>query len=129
MRAQGVKGVVRGERVRTARPVEDPAVLPQDPGQRRCTADRPNHLWLADFTYVATWRGFVYVAFVIDALSRRNVDRRVRTTMRTDLVLDALEQALCDRETGGQLVHHSDRGSQLIDLFPVQGTSHSLSFA
>src|SRR5690606_25909340 len=78
----------------------------------RFRAERPNALWLADFTYVATWRGFVYVAFVIDVFSRRIVGWRAYTTMRTSLVLDALEQALHDRETDGQLVHHSDRGSQ-----------------
>ena len=112
MRAEGIQGVVRGGRVRTTRPAEDPATAPQDLVQRQFTAERPNHLWLADFTYVATWRGFVYVAFVIDAFSRRIVGWRAHTTMRTDLVLDALEQALHDRETDGQLVHHSDRGSQ-----------------
>lgn len=116
MRAEGIKGVVRGGRVRTTRPVEDPAVLPQDLVQRRFTAEQPNQLWLADFTYVATWRGFVYVAFVIDAFSRRIVGWRAHTTMRTDLVLDALEQALSDRETDGQLVHHSDRGSQYVSM-------------
>ena len=102
--------------MRTTRPVEDPTALPQDLVRRRFTADRPNQLWLADFTYVATWRGFVYVAFVIDAFSRRIVGWRAHTTMRTDLVLDALEQALCDRETDGQLVHHSDRGSQYVSM-------------
>lgn len=112
MRAEGLKGVVRGGRVRTTRPPEDPTSLPQDLVQRRFAAERPNRLWLADFTYVATWRGFVYVAFVIDVFSRRIVGWRAHTTMRTDLVLPALEQALCDRETDGQLVHHSDRGSQ-----------------
>jgi len=116
MRAEGLQGVIRGGRVRTTRPPEDPTSLPQDLVQRRFTADRPNQLWLADFTYVATWRGFVYVAFVIDAFSRRIVGWRAHTTMRTDLVLDVLEQALCDRETDGQLVHHSDRGSQYVSM-------------
>ena len=116
MRAEGLKGVVRGGRVRTTRPAEDPAVAPQDLVQRQFTAERPNQLWLADFTYVATWRGFVYVAFVIDAFSRRIVGWRAHTTMRTDLVLDALEQALHDRETDAQLVHHSDRGSQYVSM-------------
>jgi putative transposase len=116
MRELGLRGVVRGGRVRTTRPTEDPAAVPQDLVQRRFTAERPNQLWLADFTYVATWRGFVYVAFVIDAFSRRIVGWRAHTTMRTDLVLDALEQALHDRETDGQLVHHSDRGSQYVSM-------------
>ena len=76
---------------------------------------RPNQLWLADLTYVATWRGFVYVAFVVDAFARRIVGWRVTQTLRTDLVLDALEQALYDRPLGSApaLVHHSDRGVQL----------------
>ena len=112
MRAEGLAGVVRGGRVRTTRPPADPTALPQDLVQRQFTAARPTQLWLADFTYVATRRGFVYVAFVIDAFSRRIVGWRARTTMPTDLVLDALEQALCDRETDGPIVHHSDRGSQ-----------------
>lgn len=116
MRAEGIQGVIRGGRVRTTRPPEGPTSLPQDLVQRRFAAERPNQLWLADFTYVATWRGFVYVAFVIDAFSRRIVGWRAHTTMRTDLVLDALEQALCDRETDGQLVHHSDRGSQYVSM-------------
>jgi transposase InsO family protein len=116
MRAAGLQGVVRGGRVRATRRAEDPTTAPQDLVQRQFAAERPNQLWLADFTYVATWRGFVYVAFVIDAFSRRIVGWRAHTTMRTDLVLDALEQALCDRETDGQLVHHSDRGSQYVSM-------------
>ena len=83
---------------------------------RAFTADRPNALWVADFTYVATWRGFVYVAFVIDVYSRRIVGWRASTSMRTDLALDALEQALCDRDTDASLVHHSDRGSQYLSI-------------
>ncbi|GJG84839.1 transposase [Gemmatimonadetes bacterium T265] len=121
MRAEGLRGIVRGGRVRTTRPVEDPAAAPQDLVQRQFTAERPNQLWLADFTYasgvpVATWRGFVYVAFVLDAFSRRIVGWRARTTMRTDRVLDALAQALHDRETDGRLVVHSDRGSQYVSM-------------
>jgi len=116
MRELGLYGVVRGGRVRTTRPAEDPAAAPQDLVQRQFTAERPNQLWVADFTYVATWRGFVYVAFVIDAFSRRIVGWRAHTTMRTDLVLDALEQALHDRETDGRLVVHSDRGSQYVSM-------------
>ena len=116
MRVAGLQGVVRGGRVRTTRPGEDAAVAAQDLVQRQFTAERPNQLWLADFTYVATWRGFVYVAFVIDAFSRRIVGWRAHTTMKTDLVLDALEQALHDRETDAALVCHSDRGSQYVSM-------------
>jgi putative transposase len=116
MRAEGLRGVGRGVgrggRGRTTRPAEAPATAPQDLVQRRFTAERPNQLWWADFTYGATWRGVVYVAIVIDAISRRIVGWRAHTTTRTDLALDALEQALDDRATDGQLVHHSDRGSQ-----------------
>ena len=119
MRAEGLRGVVRGGRVRTTRPAEDPATAPQDLVQRQFTAERPNQLWLADFTYagyVATWRGFVCVAFVVDAFSRRIVGWRAHASMRTELVLDALEQALHDRETDGQLVHQSDGGSQYVSI-------------
>ena len=86
--------------------------------QRHFHAERPNQLWVADFTYVATWRGFVYVAFVIDVFARRIVGWRASASMRTDLVLDALEQAIydrCDHDTG-DLVHHSDRGSQYLSI-------------
>ena len=81
---------------------------------RDFTASRPNQLWLSVLTYVATWRGFVYVAFVIDAFSRRIVGWRASTSLRTDLALDALEQAIYDRSLGDvrRLVHHSDRGVQ-----------------
>jgi transposase InsO family protein len=116
MRELGLRGVVRGGRVRTTRPADDPTVAPQDLVQRQFTAARPNQLWVADFTYVASWRGFVYVAFVIDAFSRRIVGWRAHTAMRTDLVLDALEQALHDRETDARLVVHSDRGSQYVSM-------------
>lgn len=108
MRAEGVRGVVRGRRVRTTLPAA--AERLGDLVQRQFTVTRSNQLWVADFTFVATWRGFVYVAFVIDVLSRRIVGWRAHTSMRTDLVLDALEQALHDRETAAGLVHHSDRG-------------------
>ena len=111
MRVDGLRGVVRGQRPITTRP-DTAAPCPQDLVQRQFSADRPNQLWVADFTYVATWRGFVYVAFVIDVFARRIVGWRAHTTMRTDLVLDALEQALHDRELDGRLVVHTDRGSQ-----------------
>ncbi len=115
MKAEGLRGVVRGRRVRTTVP-EAVQERPQDLVQRAFRADRPNQLWVADFTYVATWRGFVYVAFVIDVFSRRIVGWRVSTSMRTDLALDALEQALYDRETQGPLIHHSDRGRQYLSI-------------
>ena len=115
MRAEGLRGIVRGRRVRTTVP-EAAAERPLDLVQRQFRATAPNQLWVADFTYVATWRGFVYVAFVIDVFSRRIVGWRAHTTMRSDLVLDALEQALHDRETDAQLVHHSDRGVQYLSV-------------
>ena len=114
-RALGLRGVLRGRRVRTTVP-EPLAHRPQDLVQRNFTATRPNQLWVSDLTYVATWRGFVYVAFITDAFSRRIVGWRATTTLRTDLALDALEQALYDRELDGPLVHHSDRGSQYLAI-------------
>jgi transposase InsO family protein len=84
--------------------------------QRAFTATRPNQLWVADLTYVATWRGFVYVAFVIDVFSRRIVGWRVDTTLRSDLALDALEQAVCARPDRDGLIHHSDRGVQYLSI-------------
>jgi len=113
--AMGLRGIVRGRQVKTTIP-ELIADRPLDLVQRNFTATRPNQLWVSDFTYVATWRGFVYVAFVIDAFSRRIVGWRAATSMRSDLALDALEQALYDRETDGPLVHHSDRGSQYLAI-------------
>lgn len=115
MAVEGLQGVVRGRRVQTTRP--DPtADDSRDLVQRTFVADRPNQLWVADFTYVATWRGMVYVAFVLDVFSRRIVGWRAHTSMQTELVLDALEQALYDRVlegAPGALVVHSDRGSAL----------------
>jgi transposase InsO family protein len=115
MKADGLRGVVRGRRVRTTRPAPV-ADRPLDLVQRQFRAERPNQLWVADFTYVATWRGFVYVAFVIDVFARRIVGWRVSSAMRTDLALDALEQALYDRETDGSLIHHSDMGVQYLAI-------------
>ena len=91
---------------------------PIDLVDRRFTANRPNQLWVSDFTYVATWQGFVYVAFVIDVFARRIVGWRVSSSLRTDFVLDALTKrsyARCD-DTVGDLVHHSDRGSQYVSM-------------
>lgn len=115
MQQDGLQGVVRGQRPITTRS-DTAAPCTEDLVQRAFRADRPNQLWVADFTYVATWRGFVYVAFVIDVFSRRIVGWRAHTTMRTDLVLDALDQALHDRELDGRLVVHSDRGAQYVAM-------------
>lgn len=117
MRGLGLQGVVRGRRARTTIP-EAAADRPQDLVQRDFSATRPNQLWVSDLTYVATWRGFVYVAFVIDVFSRRIVGWRVSSSLRSDLALDALEQAVCERqrESDEQLVHHSDRGVQYLSI-------------
>jgi len=115
MRELGIAGAVRGRRVRTTVP-DLVAARPADLVQRQFAATRPNELWVADFTYVATWAGLVYVAFVIDVFSRRIVGWRASATMRTDLVLDALEQALYARQPNDRLVHHSDRGVQYLAI-------------
>jgi putative transposase len=118
MRAMGLQGAVRGHAwVTTTRPATT-AERPSDLVERDFTATRPNQLWVADFTYVATWRGFVYVAFVIDVFARRIVGWRVSASLRTDFVLDALEQAIYDRggATLAGLVHHSDRGTQYLSM-------------
>jgi len=111
MRQLGLEGAVRGRRVRTTIPAETGA-QPADLVMRDFTARRPNRLWVADLTYVATWRGFVYVAFVIDVFARRIVGWRVSVSLCSDIALDALEQALYDRDCGDDLVHHSDHGVQ-----------------
>ena len=117
MKRQGLQGVRRGKSVRTT--ITDAAVpCPLDRVNRQFKADRPNQLWVSDFTYVSTWQGWVYVAFVIDVFARRIVGWRVSSSMHTDFVLDALEQALYARqpEQSDALVHHSDRGSQYISI-------------
>ena len=117
MKAQGLQGVIRGKSVRTT--VSDKAApCPLDLVNRQFRAPRPNVLWLSDFTYVATWQGFVYVAFVIDAYSRRIVGWRASRTAHAGFVLDALEQALHDRKPPqrGGLIHHSDRGVQYVSI-------------
>jgi putative transposase len=99
--------------------VPDPkAACPLDRVNRQFKAERPNQLWVADFTYVSTWQGFVYVAFIIDVFARYIVGWRVSSSMQADFVLDALEQALYARrpEREGALVHHSDRGSQYVSI-------------
>ena len=111
MRAMGLRGVVRGRKTRTTIPAEL-ADRPRDLVQRQFQAAGPNRLWVADLTYVVTWRGFVYVAFVTDVFSRRIVGWRVSSSLRSDLALDALEQALHDRKDVENLIHHSDRGVQ-----------------
>ena len=115
MRDMGLQGVVRGRRCRTTI-ADDAASLPKDLVKRQFVATRPNQLWVADFTYVATWIGFVYVAFVIDVYARRIVGWRVARTMQTHLVLDALEQALWARRKVAGLIHHSDHGSQYLSI-------------
>ena len=117
MREHGLRGVLRGKGVRTT--VPDPkAACPLDRVNRVFRAERPNQLWVSDFTYVSTWQGFVYVAFVIDVYARFIVGWRVSLSMKTDFVLDALEQALYARkgQRQGELVHHSDRGSQYVSI-------------
>ena len=108
MRQMGLQGVVRGKSIRTT--VSDAAApCPRDRVNRQFTAPRPNALWVSDFTYVATWSGFVYVAFVIDAFARRIVGWRVSRSARAEFVLDALEQALHDRQPWrASLIHHCD---------------------
>src|SRR5881409_1923071 len=115
MRALGLQGVVRGRKCRTT-VADDSTELPVDRVNRQFQASRPNELWVADFTFVAAWTGFVYVAFVIDVFARRIVGWRVATTLRTDLALDALEQALHARPDRDGLVHHSDHGVQYLAL-------------
>lgn len=117
MRAMGLQGVVRGRKVRTTIP--DPAAAcPLDHVNRQFKAPHPNALWVSDFTYVTTWAGFVYVAFVIDAFARRIVGWRVSRTAQVGFVLDALEQALHERRPvrGAGLIHHSDRGGQYVAI-------------
>ncbi len=115
MHKMGLQGVVRGKKRITT--VSDPAQeRAPDLVKRTFTASRPNQLWVADFTYVATWSGFVYVAFVTDVFARRIVGWRVARSMKTELVLDALEQALWARKNRLELIHHSDRGSQYLSI-------------
>jgi transposase InsO family protein len=116
MGRMGLHGAIRGKKVRTTIPDVN-AACPLDHVKRQFKADRPNKLWVSDFTYVSTWQGWLYVAFVIDVYARRIVGWRVSKTMRTDFVLDALEQALYDRQPDRDaLIHHSDRGSQYVSI-------------
>jgi putative transposase len=118
MREMGLRGVVRGGAGITTMQAGPEANQPLDLVDRNFSATRPNQLWVSDFTYVATWRGFVYVAFVIDVFARRIVGWRVASSLATDFVLDALEQAIYDRcgEVPDGLVHHSDRGTQYLSM-------------
>lgn len=119
MRELGLFGAVRGKTKRTTVPAEV-AARPGDLVERNFRAPAPNRLWVADLTYVATWSGFVYVAFVMDAFSRRIVGWRCSTSLRTDLAMDALEQGLWERAREQRnvsgLVHHSDRGVQYLSI-------------
>jgi len=117
MRGLGLQGVRRGKVIRTTIP-DNAVPCPLDRVNRQFKADRPNQLWVSDFTYVSTWQGWLYVAFVIDVFARRIVGWRISSSMRTDFVLDALEQALYARqpERSETLIHHSDRGSQYVSI-------------
>jgi transposase InsO family protein len=116
MKRLGLRGAVRDRAFKTTTVPDLAAPRPADLVERRFSATRPNQLWVADFTYVATWRGFVYVAFVIDVFARMIVGWRVSTSLKADLVLDALEQALHARGDADGLVHHSDRGTQYLSI-------------
>ena len=115
MREKGLQGVVRGRGFKTTQP-DETAARPADLVDRNFTATRPNQLWVADLTYVATWRGRVYVALVIDAFSRSIVGWRASASLKTDIALDALEQALWSRSDTEGLIHHSDRGVQYLSI-------------
>jgi len=115
MKAMGLKGAVRGKSIRTT--ISNKAApCPLDLVNRQFHADRPNALWVSDFTYVSTWQGWVYVAFVIDVFARRIVGWKASSSAHTDFVLDALEQALYARRRDGELIHHSDRGVQYVSI-------------
>ncbi len=117
MKTMGIQGVVRGEKVVTTNP-DTAQPCPDDKVNREFVANMPNQLWVSDFTYVSSWQGMVYVAFVIDVFARKIVGWRVSTSMTTGFVLDALNQAICQRapsEADG-LIHHSDRGSQYLSI-------------
>jgi len=116
MRNMGLRGAVRGRAFKVTTTVDKSAARPPDLVHREFTATRPNQLWVADITYVATWSGFAYVAFVVDVFSRRIVGWRVSRALKTDLALDALEQALHARPDAHGVVHHSDRGTQYTSI-------------
>jgi putative transposase len=118
MRDLGLRGAVRGRQFKITTVADAQLLRPADLVNRNFAVVRPNALWVSDLTYVATWRGFAYVAFVIDAFARRIVGWRVSTSLRSDLALDALEQALYDRarDADANLIHHSDRGVQYLSI-------------
>ena len=121
MRQLGIQGAVRGKPRRTTIPADDPAARPADLVDRQFTVPAPNRLWVADITYVRTWSGFCYVCFITDAYSRRIVGWQASRSLKTDLTLDALEQAIWERNRIGDvdldgLVHHSDRGVQYLAI-------------
>ena len=118
MQGRGLSGAVRGRAWTTTTHAAPAVDLRPDLVARNFTASRPNQLWVSDFTYVATWRGFVYGAFVIDVFARRIVGWRVSASLKTDFVLDALEQAIYDRGAGTKdgLIHHSDRGTPYLSM-------------
>ena len=116
MRGMGLRGAVRGRAFKVTTVADEMAVRPPDLVDREFSATRPNQLWVADITFVATWLGFAYVAFVIDVFSRRIVGWRVSSSLKSDLALDALEQALHARPDADGVVHHSDRGTQYTSI-------------
>jgi putative transposase len=126
MRRLRLQGARRGKAVRTTVP-DHSAPCPLDLVNRRFKADRPNQLWVSDFTYVSTWQGWLYVAFVVDVFARHIVGWRVSRSMNTDFVLDALEQALYARQPAGSesLIHHSDSKTVRCQMFPGELDSHS----
>jgi len=115
MRDMGLTGAVRGRKFKTTTP-GDEASRPTDLVKRNFKASRPNQLWIADLSYVSTWRGFAYVAFVIDVFARYIVGWCVSDSLKTDMPLTALEQAIFSRQDTGHLVHHSDHGSQYLSI-------------
>lgn len=117
MKAMGLQGIIRGRKVITTNP-DTALACPDDKVNRKFTAQHPNQLWISDFTYVPTWQGMAYVAFIIDVFARKIVGWRVSTSMSTSFVLDALNQAIvqrCPQKASG-LIHHSDRGSQYLSI-------------
>jgi putative transposase len=116
MRQMGLKGAVRGRAFKVTTVADEAAQRPRDLVKREFSAPAPNRLWVADLTYVATWSGFAYVAFVVDVFSRFIVGWHVSTSLRSDLALDALEQALAARPISDGLIHHTDRGVQYLSI-------------
>lgn len=117
MKSMGIEGVKRGKKVTTTNP-DTAQPCPDDKVNRKFEAQFPNQLWISDFTYVSTWQGMAYVAFITDVFARKIVGWRVSTSMNTSFVLDALNQAICQRRPANDqsLTHHSDRGSQYLSI-------------